>query len=58
MVSRHLVRQRGIIKLSSGQVLAAARVTIPADGSVEQGTANLDEIARWLIAQVSRSAPT
>jgi hypothetical protein len=55
---RHLVRQMGIITLSSGEVLAAAMATIPADGSVEQGAANLDEIARWLIAHAGRSMPT
>lgn len=40
---RHLVRQMGIVG-----PLAVALAVLPADGSVESGTAMLDRLARWL----------
>jgi hypothetical protein len=49
---RYLVRQMGIVRLTGGRSLAASMATTPADGTFETGTANLTEIARWLIAHV------
>ena len=45
---RHLVRQLGIVGLSGGARLAVAIATVPDDGTLESGTANLDQVARWL----------
>jgi hypothetical protein len=52
---RYLVRQMGIVRLANGRSLAVSIATIPADGSFATGTANLGEIARWLIAHVDAS---
>jgi hypothetical protein len=49
---RYLVRQMGIVRLTGGRRLAASMATMPADGTFETGTANLTEIAQWLIAHV------
>jgi hypothetical protein len=42
----------GIVRLTGGRSLAASMATMPADGTFETGTANLTEIAQWLIAHV------
>jgi hypothetical protein len=52
---RYLVRQMGIVRLSNGRSVAASIATMSADGSFATGTANLGEIARWLIAHVDVS---
>jgi hypothetical protein len=52
---RYLVRQMGIVRLANGRSLAVSIATIPANGSFATGTANLGEIARWLIAHVDAS---
>jgi hypothetical protein len=49
---RYLVRQMGIVRLAGGHSLAASMATMPADGTFATGTANLTEIAQWLIAHV------
>ena len=48
----YLVRQMGIVRLDNGRLLAASIATMPADGSFETGTANLTQIAQWLVAHV------
>jgi hypothetical protein len=48
----YLVRQMGIIRLRNGRLLAASMATLPADGSFGTGTANLNQIAQWLVAHV------
>ena len=48
----YLVRQMGIIRLDNGRLLAASMATLPANGSFETGTANITQIAQWLIARV------
>jgi hypothetical protein len=53
---RYLVRQMGIVRLANGRLLAASILTMPADASFETGTANLTQIARWLIAHVDASS--
>jgi len=53
---RYLVRQMGIVRLANGRPLAASIATLPGDGSFETGTANLTQIARWLIAHVDASS--
>jgi hypothetical protein len=52
---RYLVRQMGIVRLPNGRPLAVSIATMPADGSFASGTANLGEIARWLMAHVDAS---
>ena len=49
---RYLVRQMGIVRLTDGRSLAVSMATMPADRTFETGTANLTEIAQWLIAHV------
>ena len=49
---RYLVRQMGIVRLTGGRSLAVSVATMPADRTFETGTANLTEIAQWLIAHV------
>jgi len=49
---RYLVRQMGIVRLTGGRSLAVSMATMPADRTFETGTANLTEIAQWLIAHV------
>jgi hypothetical protein len=53
---RYLVRQMGIVRLSNGRLLAASIATIPPDGSFATGTANLNEIARWLASHAHATA--
>jgi hypothetical protein len=54
----YLVRQIGIIRLENGRLLAASMATLPADGSFGTGTANLTQLAQWLVAHVdARSVP-
>lgn len=48
----YLVRQMGIVRLANGRSLAASVATMPADGKFETGTANVTQIARWLISHV------
>jgi hypothetical protein len=52
---RYLVRQMGIVRLSNGRFLAASIATMPADGGFATGTANLSQIAQWLMAHVDSS---
>ena len=51
---RYLVRQMGIVMLANGRSLAASIATMPGDGTFETGTADLTEIAKWLIAHVNQ----
>ena len=53
---RYLVRQMGIVRLANGRSLAASIATMPADGSFETGTADLTQIAQWLIGHVDASS--
>jgi hypothetical protein len=53
---RYLVRQMGIVRLANGRLLATSIMTMPADASFETGTANLTQIAGWLIAHVDASS--
>ena len=52
----YLVRQMGIIRLTNRRALAASIATMPADGSFERGTADLTQIARWLMGHVEASS--
>jgi hypothetical protein len=54
----YLVRQMGIVRVRNGRLLAVSIATSPADGSFDTGTANLTQIAQWLVAHVdARSVP-
>jgi hypothetical protein len=48
----YLVRQMGIVRLENGRLVAASMATLPPDGRFETGTANITQIAEWLIAHV------
>jgi hypothetical protein len=48
----YLVRQMGIVRLRNGRPLAVSIATSPADGSFDTGTANLTQIAQWLVTHV------
>jgi hypothetical protein len=52
----YLARQMGIIELSPGRSLAVSIATIPADGTFATATANLRQIAEWLVAHVDSSS--
>jgi hypothetical protein len=56
----YLTRQMGIVRLDNGRLLATSMATLPADGSFETGTANITQIAKWLVAHVDarRVPPT
>jgi hypothetical protein len=44
---RYLVRQLGVLRVTAGEV-AVAIAAEPASGSFEDGTKDLDEVAKWL----------
>jgi hypothetical protein len=52
------VRQMGIARLVNGRLLATSIATLPSDGSFETGTANVTQMARWLLAHIdARKVP-
>ena len=53
---RYLVRQMGLLDLPNGRSVAVTVATIPRDGRLETGAANLTRIARWLVTHVNRPA--
>jgi hypothetical protein len=54
----YLVRQMGIVRLVNGRLLATSIATLPSDGTFETGTANVTQMARWLLANVdARKVP-
>jgi hypothetical protein len=54
----YLVRQMGIARLVNGRLLATSIATLPSDGSFETGTANVTQMARWLLAHIdARKVP-
>ena len=54
----YLVRQMGIVRLANGRLLATSIATLPSDGSFETGTANITQMARWLLAHIdARKVP-
>lgn len=54
--SGYLNRQLGLVSLR-GQQYAVAIMSVPASGSHEAGTANLDRIAQWFDRQVATTPP-
>src|SRR5205823_1538855 len=52
---QYLARQMGIIERSRGRSLAVSIATIAADGTFATATANLRQIAEWLVAHVDSS---
>jgi hypothetical protein len=50
----YLVRQMGIVTLPDGSTVGVALASVPADGSLATGIANLTAMARWF----ERHAPS
>jgi hypothetical protein len=52
---KYLVRQLAVIRLSNGQEAGVAMASVPADGSYQTGTQNLNTIAEWAATHIRKA---